>query len=122
MTAPRSFVDGLVSLDAAETRKRLAAALVEARSKTGGRGGADVAEAIREVESGLLAAAHWAVGRIDAALVSAWAATARPETIEEAHAAVVAGLDQDSPLRPDVRPADLSVIAGRRRESPPPGC
>ncbi|KQP91356.1 hypothetical protein ASF60_18095 [Methylobacterium sp. Leaf113] len=119
MSAPRSFVDGLVSLDAVETRKRLQAALTEARSKTGGRGGDGVAEAIREVESGLLAAAHWAVGRIDAALAEARAVAAREETIEEAHAAVVAGLDRDDPLRPDVSARNLAISRG---EAPPPGC
>ncbi|WP_311274030.1 hypothetical protein [Methylobacterium sp. WCS2018Hpa-22] len=118
MVAPGSFVDGLVALDAAQTRQRLKEALVEARTKTVGRGGADVAEAIREVESGLLAAAHWAVGRIDAALAEARAVAARPETMDEAFAAVVAALDSDSPTRPEV---SRLVVAALRDETPP-GC
>lgn len=122
MTAARSFTDGLVSLDAAATRQRLAAALVEARANTSGRGGAGVSEAIRHVESVLRESAQWSIRRIDEALAEARAAADRPETLEEAHAAVVAALDSDSPLRADVRPADLAVIAGRRRETPPPGC
>lgn len=119
MTAPRSFVDGLVALDAAQTRQRLKEALVEARTRTSGRGGDGVVEAIREVESALLLAAHWAVGRIDGALVEARAVPARPETIEEAHAAVVASLDSDAPLRPDVSALNL---AAARVQTRPPGC
>lgn len=122
MGALRSFTDGLVSLDATETRKRLQAALVEARSKTADRGGAKVAAAISHVESVLRESAQWSIRRIDEALAEARAAASRPETLEEAHAAVVAGLDQDGPLRPDAMPADLAVIAGRRRQPPPPGC
>lgn len=117
--AIRSFVDGLVALDAVGTRKRLAEALIEARSKTSGRGGGALAEEIRHVESALLQAAHWAVRTLDAALVEARAAASRPETQEEAHAAVVAGLDSDAPLRPDVSELNASV---RRTEAPPPGC
>ncbi|MCJ2081539.1 hypothetical protein [Methylobacterium sp. J-090] len=120
MVAPRSFVDGLVSLDAAQTRQRLKEALIEARSKTGGRGGGALAEAIREVESGLLQAAHWAVGRIDGALVEARAAASRPETQEEAFAAVVAGLDDDGPTRPDV--SEFNAAVRRAEALPPPGC
>ncbi|QEE39909.1 MULTISPECIES: hypothetical protein [unclassified Methylobacterium] len=120
--AHRSFVDGLVALDAVATRKRLSEVLIETRSRTSGPGGDAVAEEIRHVESVLLQAAHWAVRTLDAALVEARAAASRPETQEEAHAAVVAALDRDDPIRPEIRRADLAAIAGRRADAPPPGC
>lgn len=115
----RSFAEGLVALNAVATRRRLAEALTEARSKITGPGGAALAEEIRHVESALLLAAHWAIRSIDAALITARAAPAQPETIEEAHGAVVAGLASDAPLRPNVSARNLAVS---RTGTLPPGC
>lgn len=106
MAGVPSFVDGLVNLSAAETRKRLASALAEARIQadwTAGPAGDAIAEAIRHVDSVLLESARWAVQRIDTALSEAQSAprhvivATRPATMEEHHAAVVAALDSDEP-------------------------
>ncbi|TXN69151.1 hypothetical protein FV228_12935 [Methylobacterium sp. WL18] len=101
-----SFVDGLVALDASQTRKRLAAALAEARLHaqwTAGPSGDGIAEAIRHVDGVLLEGARWAIKRLDDALLASRSAPARQETLAEAHAAVVAALDRDDdPITPVV--------------------
>jgi hypothetical protein len=71
------------------------------------------------VDEVLLHTARWAVQRLDAALVESRAVPARTETQAEAFAAVVAGLDGDAPLRPDVSARNLAASRG---EPPPPGC
>ncbi|KQP91671.1 hypothetical protein [Methylobacterium sp. Leaf117] len=123
-----SFVDGLVALDASQTRKRLAAALAEARLHaqwTAGPSGDGIAEAIRHVDSVLLESARWAIRRLDDALLASRSAPARQETLAEAHAAVVAALDRDddpiTPVRPS-RSGFVSGAFGRRSEAPSPGC
>lgn len=115
MASSPSFVDGLVELDLQGTRKRLAAAMAEARTHadwTAGPAGDAVAEALRHVDAVLLETARWSVQRLDAALVESRSApphrivATRPSTMAEHHAAVVSALDSDEPwpLPPKKRP------------------
>lgn len=95
-----SFADGLVELDVAQTRARLATALSAVKGHAGYAAGpraATLQGAVGAVERALLMASRECIHRLDAALEEA---DRPPATLAEAHADTVAGLDADAPPPP----------------------
>lgn len=113
MTVRTDFADRLVSLDARETRARLAEALAAVKGHRRWAESRPLQDAVSAVEAELLTASRLCIQRLAAALVEA----DRPPTaatLAEAHADIVAGLDADAP------PARASPPAAPVRPRVPP--
>ncbi|ACB27158.1 hypothetical protein [Methylobacterium radiotolerans] len=117
-----AFGDGLVTLDARETRARLAEAMAAVKAHpafaTGPRSKA-LQDAVGAVERALLMSAREAIHTLDVALVEA----DRPPTAAtaaEAHAAIVADLDADAPPAPSRSGPPLPPVGRPRVTVPPP--
>ncbi|MDH2309473.1 hypothetical protein [Methylobacterium brachiatum] len=122
MTSRTAFGDGLVELDALETRARLAEALAAVKGHAGFAAGPKskpLQDAVGAVERALLMASREAIHTLDTALAEA----NRPPTattVAEAHAAIVADLDQDAPPGPSRSGPPLPPLGRGRVIVPPP--
>jgi hypothetical protein len=122
MTARTAFGDGLVTLDARETRARLAEALTAVKGHPGWAAGPKskpLQDAVGAVERALLMSAREAIHTLADALAEA----DRPPTAAttaEAHAAIVADLDADAPAPPSRSGPPLPPLGRGRVIVPPP--
>ncbi|AWV14873.1 hypothetical protein A3862_04610 [Methylobacterium sp. XJLW] len=117
-----AFGDGLVELDARETRARLAEALAAVKGHAGFAAGPKskaLQDAVGKVERSLLMASREAIHVLADALVEA----DRPPTtatVAEAHAAIVADLDRDAPPAPTRSGSPLPPLGRPCVTVPPP--
>ncbi|SFV12810.1 hypothetical protein [Methylobacterium sp. UNCCL125] len=122
MSVRTSFGDELVSLDARETRARLAEAMAAVKAHpcwAEGSKGKALQDAVSGVEFELLNTARGAIQRLDEALKAA-DFTPVPTTLAEAHADIVAGLDADAPPPPVRQSPPPAPLGGPRIQVPPP--
>ncbi|KNY20345.1 hypothetical protein [Methylobacterium sp. ARG-1] len=117
-----AFGDGLVTLDARETRARLADALAAVKGHAGFAAGPKskaLQDAVGKVERSLLMASREAIHTLADALAEA----DRPPTattVAEAHAAIVEYLDRDAPPAPSRSGPPLPALGRPRITVPPP--
>ncbi|SDM90502.1 hypothetical protein SAMN05216360_104208 [Methylobacterium phyllostachyos] len=117
-----AFGDGLVTLDARETRARLAEAMAAAKAHpafAAGPRSKSLQDAVGAVERGLMMASREAIHALDVALAEA----DRPPTATttaEAHAQIVEDLDRDPPPAPSRSGPPLPPLGRGRVLVPPP--
>lgn len=122
MTARTAFGDGLVTLDARETRQRLAEAMAAVKAHPAFAAGPKsqvLQDAVGKVERSLMMASREAIHTLADALAEA----NRPPvaaTVAEAHAQIVADLDRDAPAAPSRSGPPLPPLGRGRVTVPPP--
>ncbi|SEP04943.1 hypothetical protein SAMN02799625_04544 [Methylobacterium sp. UNC300MFChir4.1] len=122
MTTRTAFGDGLVTLDARETRARLAEALAAVKAHPAFAAGPRsklLQDAVGAVERSLLMASREAIH----VLADALAEADRPPTAAttaEAHAQIVEGLDADAPAPPSRSGPPVPPLGRARVTVPPP--